>query len=88
MSSVKELKKDISYVLSDIIEECYAWKKQNPNSDAKKAESIINETVQLYNKLLDKVNIKNVEDKKIHFKHINNELEDAANELIEKVKNL
>jgi len=35
MASIKNLKKDINYVLGDIIEECYTWEILNPKADKK-----------------------------------------------------
>ena len=53
MASVKNLKKDINYVLSDIIEECYLWQMlQEDAKKADKAEKIIDEAIS-YNTILD-----------------------------------
>ena len=41
MASIKNLKKDINYVLSDIIEECYVWQLVNSDKKANKDEKII-----------------------------------------------
>ena len=35
MASIKNLKKDINYVLGDIIEECYTWELLHPKADKK-----------------------------------------------------
>ena len=43
MASIKNLKKDINYVLGDIIEECYTWEMLNPKADKKATEKIIDE---------------------------------------------
>ena len=88
MGSIKNLKKDINYVLGDIIEECYNWELLNPKADDKEAESIINESIATFDSLIEKIHIKNVENKKAHFKSIEMELETKANELIEKVNKL
>ena len=88
MSSIKNLKKDINYVLGDIIEECYAWEILNPKSDTKKTEAIIDESIVAFDALIDKIHVKNVENKKAHFKAITLELEETANMLIDKVNKL
>jgi len=88
MGSIKNLKKDINYVLGDIIEECYTWELENPKSDAKKTESIINESIETFDSLIEKIHDKNVENRKAHFKAIEQELETKANKLIEKVNKL
>ena len=88
MSSIKNLKKDINYVLGDIIEECYAWEILNPKSDTKKTEAIIDESIVAFDALIDKIHVKNVENKKAHFTAITLELEETANMLIDKVNKL
>ncbi|WP_456423550.1 hypothetical protein [Lutibacter sp.] len=88
MASIKNLKKDINYVLGDIIGECYTWELLNPKADTKKSEAIIDEAIIIFDALIDKVHQKNVEDNKAHFKSITLELEKAANKLLEKIHKL
>ena len=88
MASIKNLKKDINYVLGDIIEECYTWEMLNPKADKKATEKIIDEAIEAFDSLIEKINLKKVENSKAHFKTITSELEDTANKLIEKVNNL
>ena len=88
MASIKNLKKDINYVLGDIIEECYTWEISNPKADTKATEAIIDEAIEAFDALIEKVNSKNVENYKTHFKVINSELEQTAKQLIEKINSL
>lgn len=88
MASIKNLKKDINYVLGDIIEECYTWELLNPKTDSKDTEAIIDETILAFDSLIEKVNLKNVENKKAHFKNLTLELEETANNLLEKINKL
>jgi len=88
MASIKNLKKDINYVLGDIIEECYTWEILNPKADKKATEAIIDEAIESFDSLIEKVNAKNVEDHKAHFKGINNELEETAHKLLDKINKL
>ncbi|PQJ23060.1 hypothetical protein [Tenacibaculum sp. SG-28] len=88
MASIKNLKKDINYTLGDIIEECYVWELLNPKEDTAKTEAIIDEAIQTFDALLDKVHVKNIDNKKTHFKAISLELESKAKELIKKVNSL
>ena len=88
MASIKNLKKDINYVLGDIIEECYAWELMNPTADKKKSEAIIDEAIVTFDALIDKINAKNVESKKAHFKGIQVELMASANTLLDKVNKM
>ena len=89
MASVKNLKKDINYVLSDIIEECQDWQiLQEDDKKSAKAEKIIDETIDVFDTLIEKIHDKNVENKKAHFKAINKELEDKATNLLAKIQKL
>ncbi|MCF1191358.1 hypothetical protein LRR18_07135 [Mangrovimonas sp. AS39] len=88
MASKRDLKKDINYVLGDIIEAVYVWEYSNPEKDTKKSEAIIDEAIETFDSLMAKVSDRSVEDKKAHFKSINQELESKGKELIEKVNKL
>jgi len=85
MASIKNLK----YVLSDIIEECYVWQMlQEDDKKSAKAEKIIDETIDTFDALIEKVNAKDIENKKSHFKGISKELEEKANGLLAKIEKL
>ncbi|MBZ0328610.1 MAG: hypothetical protein K8F54_13465 [Altibacter sp.] len=88
MASVRILKRDINYVLGDIIEAVYIWELTNPTKDNKKAEAIIDDAIATFDELIEKVNDKKVENKKQHFKAINKELEDRGRKLIDKINAL
>lgn len=88
MASIKNLKKDINYTLGDIIEECYIADMLNPQNDSTKTEAIIDEAIETFDVLIAKLNTKNVENKKAHYKSISVELEAKANELVEKINKL
>ncbi|MEW4925676.1 hypothetical protein [Algibacter sp. 2305UL17-15] len=88
MANVRDLKKDINYVLGDIIEAVYIWEYSNTDKDTKQSEAIIDEAIVTFDDLIAKVNDKTAENKKAHFKSINQELEDKGRALIEKINNL
>ena len=88
MANVRNLKKYIKYVLGDIIEAVYVWEYTNTDKDTKKSEAIIDEAIDTFDELIAKVNDKSVENKKAHFKSINQELETKGRALIEKINKL
>ncbi|PNQ73682.1 hypothetical protein C1T31_04915 [Hanstruepera neustonica] len=88
MANKRDLKKDINYVLGDIIEAVYVWEYNNTEKDTKKSDAIIDEAIETFDSLIAKVNDRAVEDKKAHFKAINQELEDKGRALIEKINKL
>ena len=88
MANIRNLKKDINYVLGDIIEAVYSWEYLNLDKDTKKSEAIIDEAISAFDELIEKVNAKNVDNQKAHFKGIAKDLEAKGKALIEKVNAL
>ena len=86
MASIKNLKKDINYTLGDIIGVCDLVQ-LNP-AKAGKAEAVIDETIEVFDGLMAKVNAKGVENKKSHYKAISAELEVSAKDLVAKINKL
>lgn len=86
MASIKNLKKDINYVLGDVIE--YALDVSILKDVPVKGDAIIDEAIETFDNLVSKVNKKKVESKKAHFRAINQELEEKAKGLIEKINSL
>ncbi len=87
MASIKNLKKDLNYIYSDIIEDCYVWQLENSDK-ADKAEAIIDDAIASFDDLVAKVNVKNVENKKAHFKGIITELQGDVQKLQAKLAKL
>ena len=88
MANVKNLKKDINYVLGDIIEAVYLYELSTTGAPTPETNALIDEAIASFDNLISKVNAKNVENKKAHFKQINVELEEVANQLIGKINAL
>ena len=88
MPSVKNLKKDINFVLGDIIEAVYLFEISTSGVPTPETNALIDEAITAFDTLIAKVNAKNVENKKAHFKQINIELEQTANQLIAKINEL
>ncbi|MFL1011308.1 hypothetical protein [Flavisericum labens] len=88
MANVRDLKKDINYVLGDIIEAVYVWEFSNTDKGTEKSEAIIDESIETFDELMAKVNSKTIENPKSHFNDVRNELESRGRALIEKVNNL
>ncbi|NHM06375.1 hypothetical protein G4D82_04015 [Flavobacterium sp. CYK-4] len=88
MANVRNLKKDINYVLGDIIEAVYLFELSTTGKPTDASNAVIDEAINTFDALITKVNAKNVENKKAHFKQINTELEQAANQLVAKINDL
>ena len=88
MANVKNLKKDINYVIGHIIEADYLYELTTTGKPTEETNALIDEAIAAFDALIAKVNQKNVESKKAHFKQINLELEQTANQLIAKINEL
>jgi GTPase len=88
MANVRNLKKDINFVLGDIIEAVYLIEISTTGKPSAESNAIIEEAITAFDSLIAKVNAKKVENKKAHFKQINVELEQTANQLITKINAL
>lgn len=88
MPSVKNLKKDINFVLGDIIEAVYLYEMATTGKPTPESNAVIDEAITTFDSLILKVNAKKVENKKAHFRQIGSELEQAANQLVEKINGL
>lgn len=86
MASIRNLKKDINYVLGDVID--YTISIASYKNKPKEADAIVDEAIETFDSLIAKVNQRNVENKKAHFKNIVAELETKANSLLDKVNEL
>lgn len=88
MANKRDLKKDINYVLGDIIEEVYVWELENPEKDHKAGEAIIDEAIAAFDSLMTRVSDRKVENASKHFKAIRVDLEANAKGLVEKLNAL
>ncbi|GAB2773907.1 hypothetical protein [Salinimicrobium soli] len=88
MANRRTLKRDINYVFGDIIEAAYLHQIANPNEDPAKSDKIVDEAIEGFDEMIGKMNEKNVENKKQHFRNIQQELEAKARALVEKINAL
>ncbi|PKP25248.1 MAG: hypothetical protein CVU03_08995 [Bacteroidetes bacterium HGW-Bacteroidetes-2] len=88
MASVQDLKKNVNYVLGDIIEAVYIWELTNPDKETKKSQAIVDDAILVFDELIEKINKKDVDNRKKHFKSVSAELENKGRALIDKINNL
>jgi len=88
MASVRNLKKDINFVLGDIIEAVYIHEMTTSGKPTPETNALIDEAIAAFDKLIAQVNQKGVENKKAHFKQVNDSLEQTAIQLVEKINAL
>ncbi|MCC8360536.1 hypothetical protein [Salinimicrobium sediminilitoris] len=88
MANRRTLKRDMNYVFGDIIEAAYLHQITHPDEDPAKSEKVVDEAISDFDELIGKMNQKNVENKKQHFKGIEEEFEAKATNLVEKINAL
>ena len=88
MANRRTLKRDINYVFGDIIEAAYLHQITHPDEDPAKSEEIVDEAISDFDELIGKMNQKDVENRKQHFKGIEKELEAKARDLVDKINAL
>ena len=82
--NLRVIKKDIEYFVGEFIDDCSLFVALNPHKDAEEISKIIDEAVDLYNDLKDKVN--NPEgNKKAYYNGIRKELFEKLDTLCEKL---
>lgn len=88
MASIKNLKKDINYVLGDIIDAVYIHEMTTTGKPTAASSALIDEAIDSFDNLIVKVNDRKVENRAAHLKNVKKELEDIAVQLVEKVNAL
>jgi len=88
MASIKNLKKEINNVLSEIIEDCYVCQLSGDDKAATKAEKIIDEAISTFDELIAKLHEKGVENQKEHLKSLRKSFNKKSEALVAKVEKL
>lgn len=83
--NLRDIKKDIDYVLSAFIEDCTVCAAVNPKSDDKVIAGLMEDAVDLYNELRDKVTVKIEGSKKTYFNNLRKEILERTDALYTKL---
>ena len=84
MAGIRNLKKDINYVLGDIIDAVYFTGKMQ----TEEGKALVTEILNDFDTLIDKVADKTVENRGAHLKQVRRDFEQKAGALIEKLNAL
>jgi len=84
MASIRNLKKDINYVLGDIIDAVYFTGKMQ----TEEGKALVTEILNDFDTLIDKVADKTVENRGAYLKQVRRDFEQKAGALIEKLNAL
>lgn len=84
MASIRNLKKDINYVLGDIIDAVYFTGKMQ----TEEGKTLVGEILNEFDSLIDKIADKSKENRGAHLEQVRREFEEKAGALIEKLNAL
>ena len=88
MASLRTIKKDIDFLVSEVISDCWVFMYINPEEKTDEAVSIINDAVALRNELFERVNTREIENPKKHFKTVSQDLLKGVDALFIRISEL
>lgn len=88
MASIKTLKKDINYVIGDLLDAVYIHEMTTAGKPTQESTAVENECYEAFDELIAKVNDKSVENRAKHLKGVYKSLEDKASAIVEKINTL
>lgn len=92
MASRRNLKKDIDYMVFEVLADCFAYSEVHPDQKSDKITGIINDAVELRNDLIARVNNPEGKDNpkiiRAYYKAIEKDLNDGVDRLFERLSSL
>jgi len=88
MANLRRIKKDIDFLVEEVISDCCTFMYLYPNKKKEEAVQIIVDAVALRNKLFAEVNNPQENPKKAYYKAINQELLTGVDTLFQKISDL
>lgn len=88
MASLRVIKKDIDYLISEVISDCWTFLYTNPGKSSQEAVAIMNDAVTLRNDLYNRVNKPDKEKMKAHYNAINKDLLTGVDSLFQRISEM
>jgi len=86
MASIRQLKRDVNYVLGDLIGLASEIEHKGEKKVIAKKDAIEEEIFGVYDDLISRINQKDVQDKKQHLKEVSKHLEERGRKILDKIK--
>jgi hypothetical protein len=92
MASIRELKKDIDYLVFEVISDCFVYSNVHPDNKTDELTAVISDAVEFRNDLIARVN--NPDDKdnpkivKAYYKAVQKDLLSGVNKLFERLSSI
>ena len=92
MASVRELKKDIDYLIYEVLSDCFVFSNLHPDNKSEELSAIISDAVELRNDLIARVNNPDGKDNpkivKSYYKLVGKDLLSGADKLFSRLSEL
>ena len=92
MSSIRDLKKDIDYIMYEVISDCFVYNEMHPGHKEEEVSAIINEAVELRNDLIARVNNPDGKDNtkivKTYYQAVRKDLMEGADKLFTRLSDI
>lgn len=85
MGSIRNLKKEINHVLGDILDAAEVNLEMAEAVTQEQADAFSEEVYATYDKLIENINNKKVENRRAHIKAVKKEFEEKANSFVEQI---
>ena len=86
--NLRDIKKDIEYVLSAFVDDCYMFATINPAADDSALSELLDAAIDLYNELKDKVNAKFEGSSKAYYNGLRKEILEKTDALYTKLSDI
>ena len=86
--NLRDIKKDIEYVLSAFVDDCFFFATYNPTSSDEDLSELLDEAIDLYNDLKDNVNSPVEGSKKAYYNDIRKEMLEKTDALYTKLSDV
>tara|TARA_B100001057_G_C22866121_1_gene956540 strand:- start:5656 stop:5925 length:270 start_codon:yes stop_codon:yes gene_type:complete len=88
MASIRNLKKEMNNSIGSLIEDIYSWELNNPKVDIKKTESLIDESIVLFDRLIIDLNNRDKNKPKLFYNSIKKKLDSEIEKISLKLSKL
>ena len=88
MASIRNLKKEMNNSIGSLIEDIYSWELNNPKVDIKKTESLIDESIILFDRLIIDLNNRDKNKPKLFYNSIKKKLDSEIEKISLKLSKL
>ena len=88
MANLRNFKKDVTYLVEEVISDCWAFMYFNPEKNAGDCNDIINDAIDFRDEMFTKINHPEKDNVKGYYKGLNRELLEKIDALFERISQL